>query len=90
MNESPFLNWKVDAVELSNVDNETDRDVVSVTVEILEVQAHVEHAPFVIDFVLELNPVSFEIEHDAALTLNELADLVELRPQERLVNSGLG
>src|ERR1017187_443286 len=86
MNQYSGLCWQIDPIEFCNIQRDTDREFVRITVKILEVEFYFVDGTATVDFVLQFNFVSLQIEYDTRLRLSKVADAIEFLAQRNFIN----
>ena len=86
MDQKSLLGWKVDFVELGNIQRNAYSKLFRIAVKIPEIKFHLVNGTPAVNFVLQFNFVSLEIKYDAGLRLSEAADTIELIAKEILID----
>jgi hypothetical protein len=89
MDEVASLNGQVNAIEFGDVNAHAKPDMVSLSIEIVEVESNVKDTALIVDFVLDVDSCAVCVKPDARPILYEPTNDVQLRSDERLINSTL-
>lgn len=87
MNDLAGLRRKIDLVEFRDVDTQPYGDVIRVAIEVFEIHANIEHAPFLVQLPLYTYLTSVVVEDHTCLVLDEPAGLIEFSNNERFVHA---